>query len=197
MEDISFRPANAEEADELAAIIQATSGGLVDYLLTGIVPFTKPIQILKSQVISKDSIYSYRNTIVCEENGEIIGMVLAYPSEEQVISDMTKRYLPKKRFEVVKELLGSAEPNSLYINTFWVHEKYRGEGLAAVLMDVAADWAKKQGRNCLSLHVWKENLRGVGFYTKVGFQPTKEVDFPDHDLLEYSGGKLQMRKDVE
>ncbi|MBG0791255.1 MAG: GNAT family N-acetyltransferase [Desulfovibrionaceae bacterium] len=193
---IEFRPAESEESQRLTSIIQETSGGLVDYILTGVIPFTKPHLILRSQVITEDSLYSYRNMVVCEEEGEIIGLILAYPWDEQVASDLTRRYLSEQKYGVVEDLLNSAEENSLFINTFWVSEKYRGEGLADVLMDVAAEWARSKGLTRLSLHVWKGNERAVRFYSRHGFIQTRTFPFPDHKLLHYKTGKLQMCKEL-
>lgn len=195
--NIEFRPAEPEEVAELARIIQATSGGLVDYMLTGIIPFTSPLQILSSQVIIEDSPFSYRNCIVCEEEGEIIGLLLAYPWDKQVMADMLRRYLAKEKYAVVMELMNSAEPDSLFINTFWVTERYRGQGLADVLMDVAVDWAKREGFGRLSLHVWKDNSRAVRFYERQGFKSTRSFAFPQHKLLHYTNGKLQLCKELE
>lgn len=193
---IEFRPAEPEEASELTDIIRETSGGLVDYILTGVIPFTSPKQILSSQVISRESLYSYSNIIVCEEDGEVIGLLLAYPWNKQVASDMTRRFLSKEKYGIVEALLNSAEENSLFINTFWVSAKYRGEGLADVLMDVAAEWAAKEGLVRLSLHVWEGNERAVRFYEKHGFKRTRSFSFPDHKLLHYKTCKLQMCKEL-
>lgn len=168
----------------------------MDYILTGAIPFVEPHMILHSQVVTEDSLYSYRNMLVCIEDGEIIGLILAYPWNEQVALDLTRRYLSKEKYRVVEELLSSAEENSLFINTFWVSEKCRGEGLADVLMDVAADWAHKKRLTRLSLHVWKGNERAVRFYTRHGFTQTRTFSFPEHKLLTYKTGKLQMCKEL-
>ncbi|SOB60062.1 conserved protein of unknown function [Pseudodesulfovibrio profundus] len=193
---MDFRPAERENASVLSTIIQDTSGGLVDYILTGIIPFTKPHQILQSQVISEDSLYSYRHMLVCEDEGEILGLLYAYPWDAHKASGMTKRYLSKERYAVVEELLNSAEDNSLFINTFWVAEKYRGTGLADVLMDIAADWAEIEKLSRLSLHVWKANERAVKFYRRHGFSQTRSFSFPDHKLLHHKTEKLQMCKEL-
>lgn len=193
---LDFRPAEPEEAAELATIIQETSGGLVDFILTGIVPFTSPHQILTSQVIVEDSLYSFRNILVGVEDDEIIGLLLAYRWDEQSMPSMTKRYLSKKKYAVVEDILNASEPDSLFINTFWVTERYRGEGLADVLMDVAVDWARREDLSRLSLHVWKENHRAVSFYKRHGFTQTRTFSFPEDKLLPYKNGKLQMCKEL-
>lgn len=194
--DIDFRPAEPEEAAKLASIIQETSGGLVDYLLRDIMPFTSPHQILTSQVLSEDSLFSYSNAIVCVEQGEIIGLILAYSWEKQVLSDLMRCYLPQRRLKVVEGLLSSAEPDSLYINTFWVENKFRGQGLADVLMDVAEDWGRREEYSRLSLHVWEGNKRAVSFYQRHGFSLSKRFKFPEHKLLVYNTDKLQLSKNL-
>jgi ribosomal protein S18 acetylase RimI-like enzyme len=194
---IDFRPAEPEESAELTSIVQQTSDGLVDYILTGVIPFTKPHQILNTQVVSGDSLYSYRNMIVCVEDGEIVGLVLAYPWNEQVASDMARRYLPEEKFRVVEALLNSADEDSLFINTLWVAERYRGEGLADALMDVAAEWAAGEGLSRLSLHVWRGNERAVRFYRRHGFVETRTFDFPDHKLLPHKTGMAQLCKELK
>lgn len=194
--DVKFRPAEAEESSVLAAIIQETSGGLVDYLLTGIIPFVSPHKILTSQVLSEKSNFSYTNSIVCVDGDDIIGLILAYSWKKQVMPDMMRCYLPKNKYAAVEELMNSAEPESLFINTFWVAERHRGEGLADVLMDVAEDWAKREGFQRVSLHVWKENKRAVNFYGRNGFTVCKEMKLPDDELLPFKTGKLQMSKDL-
>lgn len=194
--DIAFRRAESDEALRLAKIVQETSGGLIDFLLKGVIPFTSPAQILSLQVMADDSPYSYKNIIVAEQDGEIVGLILAYPWDEQGPSEMAKRYLPKKKLDAVGELLSSADPDSLFINTFWVAEAYRGSGLADALLDFAGDWARDMGYNQLSLHAWKASERAIRFYDRHEFKETRAFDIPDHKHLEFKGGMVQLCKSL-
>ncbi len=192
--NIQFRPGEAADIEQIATIIRETSGGLVDYILKGVVPFVSPLQLLTSQVAQEDSLYHYANCMVAAEGPEIVGLLLAYSWHEQRLSSLAKRYLPRKRLEVIQELLESSDQDSLFINTLWVHENYRGQGLADVFIDLACTWAADKQLTKLSLHVWADNARALRFYGKHDFRETRRFSFPEHKLLPHSTGKLQMCK---
>ncbi len=46
-----------------------------------------------------------------------------------------------------------------------------GRGLARGLMEAVAAWARGRGRRRVSLNVWAQNRRAIGFYERLGFQP--------------------------
>ena len=50
-----------------------------------------------------------------------------------------------------------------------VAKGWRGKGLGSALMDVAEQWARKQGVHKLSLGVFAHNERAVALYRKHGF----------------------------
>lgn len=192
--NIDFRPAEAEEAEELTEIIRETSGGLADFSLQGIIPLVSPKKLLCFQVMDEDSPYHHENIVVAASSERIEGMILAYDWRDQKLSDMAKRYMRKDRFNVLKDLLESTEPDSLYINTLWVSPTYRGTGMADAFIDLAQQWALESGLKCLSLHVWESNERARKFYHRHGFAQTKRFTIPPHKLLQRDGGKLQMVK---
>ncbi len=192
--NIQFRPGEAQDIEQIATIIRETSGGLVDFILKGVVPFVSPLQLLTAQVSQEDSLYHYANCMVAAEDRELVGLLLAYSWHEQRLSSLAKRYLPKKRLEIIQELLESSELDSLFINTLWVHEKYRGQGLADAFIDLACSWAEDKGLTRLSLHVWADNSRALRFYGKHEFEETRRFIFPPHKLLPHTNGKLQMCK---
>lgn len=61
----------------------------------------------------------------------------------------------------------------LLICDFYVHEKYRGEGLAHELMERAAERAREEGCSELALDVDVDNERALGFYEKLGFETVR------------------------
>jgi len=192
--DIEFRPAEAEEAEQITQIIRETSGGLADFTLQGIIPLVSAKNLLQVQIMSEDSPYFYENVFVAARQGRIQGMILAYDWTLQQLSDMAERYMPRKKFKILKDLLASAEKDSLYINTLWVAPEFRGAGLADAFMDLAVMWAEELGRANLSLHVWEMNIRARRFYERHGFRQTRRFEIPPHKLLTMHGGKLQMVK---
>lgn len=192
--DIEFRPAEAEEAEQIAQIIRETSGGLADFTLKGAIPFASVDSLLQVQIMSEDSPYHYENVFVAVKKQAVQGLMLAYDWTLQQLPEMAERYLPRKKYAVLHELLQSAEEDSLYINTLWVAPDCRGAGLADAFMELAVMWAGELGRSCLSLHVWEQNARALRFYRRHGFTQTRRFEIPAHKLLKMHGGKLQMVK---
>jgi ribosomal protein S18 acetylase RimI-like enzyme len=60
---------------------------------------------------------------------------------------------------------------------FYVDRAWRGTGLAAALMDAAAEEARGRGARSLWLGVWERNPRAIRFYEKCGFRDVGSQDF--------------------
>jgi ribosomal protein S18 acetylase RimI-like enzyme len=60
-----------------------------------------------------------------------------------------------------------AELNRIYVLAEW-----QGHGVARELMRQAFSDAAAAGCDCLWLGVWEHNPRAIGFYRKLGFEPT-------------------------
>lgn len=191
--DIEFRPAEAEESEEITNIIRETSGGLADFSLQGAIPMVPARKILHFQVMDEESPYHYGNVMVAA-NTSLQGMLLAYDWRKHSLSDMAKRYMKPQRLAVLQDLLQSADENSLYMNTLWIAEQYRGSGLADAFIDLAVLWAQEMELGCLCLHVWEQNARALGLYRRHGFVQTRRFVIPPHKSLHMHGGKLQMVK---
>ena len=196
--DFEFRWAEPEDVETVTRIIHETSGGLVDYMLSGIVPSTTPAQILYTQVVDEKSVFSYKNSYLCVDlDGEIIGVLHAYDWTEQKCSPLMESFLPPERLAAIKSLMDSADCDSLFINTFWVAASHRGTGVADLLMELAVGLALAKKFKRLSLHVWSENERAVNFYERHGFKEEKDFFFPESHYLKYGVRKLQLCKELD
>ena len=196
--NFEFRWAEPEDAKTLTNIIRETSGGLVDYILSGIVPRTTPAQILYTQVIDESGIYGYNNSYLSvSSDGEIIGVLHAYDWTEQKSSILMESFIPQERLAIIKSLMNSADCDSLFISTFWVAPFHRGGELADLLMELAIGAAKAKHFKRLSLHVWAENDRAVEFYGRHGFNKVKDFVFPESQYWQHGVRKLQLCKELE
>lgn len=196
--DFEFRWAEPEDAETLTDIIHQTSGGLVDYMLSDIVPATTPAQILYTQVIDDHSVFCYENSYLSvDSDGEIIGLLHSYDWTKQTHSLLMDSFIPQERLAIIKNIMGSAESNSLFINTFWVAPRHRGTGLAELLLELAVGAARVKKFTRLSLHVWAENERAVKFYRRHGFTEVKDFIFPESKHWQYGVRKLQLCKELE
>lgn len=56
------------------------------------------------------------------------------------------------------------------IESMFVKESYRGKGVAQKLMNMAFEWAKEEGFDCIRLSSGNKLDRAHAFYTKMGFK---------------------------
>jgi ribosomal protein S18 acetylase RimI-like enzyme len=85
--------------------------------------------------------HRHSKTWVAEENGEIIG------------------------FLVAQRLGGDA----LHIVTIDVKEGWRRRGVGTALMDIAEEWGRRQSLSLVSLETAEDNQRAQAFYKKRGY----------------------------
>ncbi len=79
---------------------------------------------------------------------------------------------------IVAGLTGKTFWNWLYIDTLWVAETLRGQGVGAGL--VAAAEVEAVGRGCHSAYLWTESFEGPAFYPKLGYKEfVTQADCPN------------------
>lgn len=170
-----FRPATRDDAPALAARIREVSPDVVDTLLRGLLPGFDVESILATVLRDASSHFSYRNCVLAEAEGEIAGLLFAYPAEDQGIPALMEHMLPTRRLAPLRELLTLCVPGSMYVNTLWVASSLRGQGMADALMDYARFWAQETGKSAISLFAWRDNVRAVNFYVRQGFRAVREI----------------------
>lgn len=174
-EQLTFRQAGADDANFLSARIHEVSAGVVDVLLYKLLPGIGVRDALAMVMRDTSSHFSHKNCVIAEYQDKPVGLLFAYPAEDQGIPPLMEKMLSRARLDPVRELLTFRVPNSLYINTLWVSEELRGLGVADALIDYARAWAQDMGRSCISLFAWRDNARALSFYTRLGFVSVQEV----------------------
>ena len=83
-----------------------------------------------------------------------------------------------KQDEIVGGLLGGTYWRWLYIDRFWICEKYRKTGLGSRILKMAEEEAVKRG--CRFAHLDTHDFQAVGFYQKNGYEIVSSLpDLPD------------------
>jgi GNAT superfamily N-acetyltransferase len=59
---------------------------------------------------------------------------------------------------------------ALYVHAFAVHRKFKGQGIGQVMLDWAADEARRQGKQYLRLDCMNENARLKQYYAEASFE---------------------------
>ncbi len=124
----------------LEAYPQNTDHENMDLYLKG--AFTE--KEIKSQLQNKDSIF-----FVMQVGDEIIGYA-------KLRWDRTPEYL--------------MNTNAIELERLYFLNDFKGEGLGAQFLRFCIDFSLKKNFECMWLLVWEENVSGIQFYKKKGFE---------------------------
>lgn len=181
-------PAEPDDAEIIARVVRETSAGVVDYLMGGLSLLLSPERLLSSIIMETGNPMSHENVVLLRDDDTLAGLLLAYPGSQHGTPDILRTVIAARKFKVLSGLMNVCEPDSLYINTFWVAPAYRGTGLADDLLECARLWAADRELPRLSLHVWDGNARALRFYARHGFATVQEFSVPEGEKLQYPGG---------
>jgi ribosomal protein S18 acetylase RimI-like enzyme len=73
--------------------------------------------------------------------------------------------------------------NAIELQRIYLIERVWGTGIGELLLDRCVIEARSMGREVLWLGVWEENLRGLSFYAKHGFERVGTLTFPYADSV--------------
>ena len=125
-------------------------------------------ELLKSETAN----FSYRNTLVACQDGEIAGMLLAYrlPSAED--NDEELRNFP----EFVRPLieLEQCVAESFYINMLATYPRFRGQGIASALMAEADRLAIAAQCELISIAAFASNPEALKLYQGLGYETVEQ-----------------------
>jgi len=164
-EAIRIRAANPEDAHDLARLIEIAGAGIPTWIWSGMAgPGESALDVGARRAGREEGSFSYRNAIVAERDGAVIGMILAYrlpPVAEEEIADAPEVLRPLLELE-------AEVPDSWYINAFAIDERERGLGLGSLLLEATLDAARVEGCSQASLQFFSENARAGSFYRRAG-----------------------------
>ena len=166
--EIEIRPALAQEAEPLAALMNMAGEGIPLYLWTRMAEAGQdPMEVGAGRVRREEGGLSYRNTFVAAVGEEIGGMLLNYRLDDPYEVGSLEEYP-----EVVRPLveLEAMAPGSWYINAVAVSPDFRRRGIGTMLMNHAEELARDAGTAEISLIVADENRGAVDLYKKLGYQ---------------------------
>jgi ribosomal protein S18 acetylase RimI-like enzyme len=162
------REAQKSDAAELAKLIDLAGEGLPVYLWRQMAAAGEdPWEIGRQRAARDTGGFSYRNSVVAEVDGKVVGALVGYPvadEPEPVDPDSTPpMFVPLRELE-------NLAPGTWYVNSVAVFPEARGLGVGSKLMHCAEQKAAELGLRGLSLIVSDANPGARRLYEHLGYE---------------------------
>ncbi|SMC35688.1 GNAT family N-acetyltransferase [Moheibacter sediminis] len=167
-----IRPAQKSDYIQVAPlIVQAMEDLAMKFTQSS--DLEKSIPVFEYFFQQKGNQYSYENTLVFEENGEIIGSITGYDGNKlnELRTPFLDHLLEKFRFEQIPE--DETEAGEFYIDTVSVSMNHQGKGIGRKLIEAMIIHAKEKGFYKVGLLVDVENPSAKKLYERIGFKIIK------------------------
>lgn len=195
--DILYRKGKVEDCLKIAEGIDRASGGIVEFLFHGLLKDSTAAETMADFLQEGIGYETYENAIVAECQGNIVGIVYSYPAKYHGITEEAKNYFPKERLDFLSDFFNSRVEDSLFLDSIYVDEEFRGQGVGSKLIALTKEKAKELGYQKLSLMVMNENIRARRAYERNAFKIVKHVDVKEHPLIPNKGGIYLLVSNVE
>lgn len=144
---------------------------------------THPLASIFAELAAREvSQYSYRNALVAEVDGAVVGAIIGYDGARL-------DELRKPLYELMIEKFGSVRPvedetsaGEFYLDSLAVLPQWRGCGAGGALLAAARDRAFAAGHERVGLIVDFANPRAEALYNSLGFERVNATKFLGHDM---------------
>jgi ribosomal protein S18 acetylase RimI-like enzyme len=194
--EISYRMGKEDDCSKIAEGIELASGGIVGFLFHDLLGQYTPSQVMANLLRKKTDNDSYENAIVAEFEGKVIGIVYSYPAKFHGISEETRSYFPSNRLTFLADFFNSRVEGSWFLDSIYVDEEFRGEGIGSKLIELTKKRAKENGYSQLSLMVMADNEAARRTYERNHFGLVKHVDIKEHKFIPHKGGTYLLVSDL-
>ena len=161
------RKATSEDATELAELVNMAGEGMPVYLWQQLASDGQSAwDVGRERARREEGGFSFRNTVVREENGRAVASLVSYPladSPEPIDSDTQAMFVPLLELE-------NMAPGSWYVNVLATYPDYRGLGYGSQLLAIADQLAASSGCLELSIIVSDGNPGAQRLYERSGYR---------------------------
>ena len=176
-----IRKATPNDSENITRAILSAGGNFLPWLFG-----PRFQQIIYDATNSENCSFSWINTIVCEINNTVAGVVVCYPSEKEKemdagLSVILKRYFTFFSFlkflrRARKAVKYFRKPkNSYYVLAIAVFDIYQRRGVAKSLLSHVEEKARAGGYTSIALEVESYNVPATTAYLKQGFEKRYEI----------------------
>jgi ribosomal protein S18 acetylase RimI-like enzyme len=187
-----LRPATLADCPRLAELIEIAGEGIPTYIWSqAAAPGQRPLDIGIERAARPDANFSYNNTVVAEDNGAVIAMVLAYrlAAEEADLDALPALLRPLVELEM-------QVPDTFYINALAALPEYRDRSFGSMLLDAANTMALAAGCGELSVEVFSQNRAALRLYQRHGYRIVDRRPIVAHPCYPYDEEVVLMTRPV-
>jgi len=172
-----IRNAKPDDAKAVAPLIIQAMGELAKKF-SHTTDAEKTLALFEYFFSQKDNQYSYENTLVFEDSGQILGSLNAYDGGK--LSELRKTFTNYLRIHNnLKDFQLEEETHAgeFYFDTISVSSSAQGKGIGKQLIDAGIAWAKELGQKKIGLLVEVENDKASKLYQSKGFEIQNKKKF--------------------
>jgi len=190
-----IRPATKSDAPHMCTLIDMAGNGMAGTLwLEAVAPGRSILEHGRSRAIRDEGDFSWRNTHILEDDGEVAGMLMGFRVDDPYRKADTIKLHPVVRPLVELEALAAG---TWYLNALAIYEEHRRKGLGRVLLEKADELARAAGARRVSLIVISANDRALAFYERAGFVERARRPFVPFSDWGKGGDLILMFKDLD
>jgi ribosomal protein S18 acetylase RimI-like enzyme len=163
-----LRAATPDDAAAMADLVNFAGDGLALYLwgkMAG--PGQDPWEVGRQRARRETGGFSYRNTVVVEEDGKVVACLIGYPLPD---APEPIDYATMPPMFVALQELENLAPATWYVNVVAAYPEHRRRGLGTMLLRVAEELAVDTARKGLSIIVSDANMGARRLYERTGYK---------------------------
>jgi ribosomal protein S18 acetylase RimI-like enzyme len=148
----------------------------VAHQLTGEETEADAVNVLEYYFTQEDGRLSYKQAMVKEIDGKVVGIVIAYAGADvdmldQPILERLRKLHNDPTFKLDKE----SDEDEYYIDTLSVSPDFGGQGIGSQLIQEVENVARNKSFHKIALVVFKDNPRACALYQRIGYEADKEI----------------------
>lgn len=205
-EELTFRPATADDAKVASSLIYATFPKVATFTI-GLGSEDRAKAILEKIFMVPGHRLSYEEMRLAVYQGRVVGGLIAYPAKRLPRLDRMTDRLILKQYKFRGKLalvirtwplifMKDAKPRDYVIGNLAVRPQYRGRGIGKQILHQAERLAKEAGLRRLALRVAIENQEARKLYDEYGFKTTAMYLEPNRRVKYAGAGYRWMVKDL-
>jgi ribosomal protein S18 acetylase RimI-like enzyme len=188
---VMMRPARKSDSWIVAELFEIASDGVASYVwsvLQADQPDLPLLEIGRRRYEREGTPFSYQNCLLAEQDGEVRGMMHAYPVDAPTDPDPGDQPVDP----VLKPYCELEAPGSLYIAGMAVLPGFRDQGLGTRFLEAARERARGLRRPELSLLCFAGNTGARRLYERAGFVVVDWRPVMPHPMIRHTGDVLLM-----